>query len=243
MLHWVGMIPGFELVDFILQYSWIGVALIVFAESGLLIGFFLPGDTLLFTTGLLVHAGKIAIDINILVLILFAAAVLGDSVGYAFGNKVGRKLYDRPNSRLFKKTHLQAAEKFYEKYGGKAIVLARFVPAVRTFAPVVAGASNMRYRSFLLYNVIGAFLWAVCITYLGYLLGAQFEAMGLEIDHILLPVIAVILLVSISPAIIHLVRNPDQAKAIWRVTNKQVMNLFGWDEEGNKLPKKKSSKK
>ena len=148
------MIPGFELVDFIIQYSWIGVALIVFAESGLLIGFFLPGDTLLFTTGLLVHAGKIAIDINVLVLILFIAAVLGDSVGYAFGNRVGRRLYDRPNSRLFKKTHLEAAEKFYAKYGSKTIVLARFVPAIRTFAPIVAGASNMRYRTFLLFNII-----------------------------------------------------------------------------------------
>lgn len=237
------MIPGFELVDFIIQYSWIGVALIVFAESGLLIGFFLPGDTLLFTTGLLVHAGKINIDINLLVFILFAAAVLGDSVGYAFGNKVGRKLYDKPNSRLFKKTHLEAAEKFYKKYGSKTIVLARFVPAVRTFAPIVAGASKMPYQTFLLFNVIGAFLWAVCITYLGYLLGAQFEAWGLEIDHILLPVIVVILLVSVSPAIIHLIRNPAQAKAIWKAANRQVMSMFGWDEEGNKLPKKNKTKK
>lgn len=234
------MIPGFELVDFIIKYSWIGVALIIFAESGLLIGFFLPGDTLLFTTGLLVQAGKIDIDIHLLVLILFAAAVLGDSVGYTFGSRVGRKLYNRPNSRLFKKTHLEAAEKFYEKYGGKTVILARFVPAVRTFAPVVAGASKMKYRTFLLFNVIGAFLWAVCITYLGYLLGAQFERMGLEIDHILLPVIAVILLISIMPAIVHLIRNPERAKAIWKITNKQVMNLFGWDEEGNKLPKDKS---
>ncbi len=234
------MIPGFELVDFILKYSWIGVALIVFAESGLLIGFFLPGDTLLFTTGLLVQADKIAIDINVLVLILFLAAVLGDSVGYAFGSKIGRKLYDRPNSRLFKKAHLEAAEKFYEKYGGKTILLARFVPAIRTFAPVVAGASNMKYRTFLSYNIIGAFLWAVCVTYLGYLLGAQFERMGIQIDHILLPAVGVILLVSIMPAIVHLIRNPSRAKAIWKIANKQVMSWFGWDEEGNKLPKNKS---
>jgi len=233
------MIPGFELVDFIIQYSWIGVAAIVFAESGLLIGFFLPGDTLLFTTGLLVQADKIAIDINLLVFILFLAAVLGDSVGYAFGNKVGRRLYNKPNSRLFKKTHLEAAEKFYAKYGSKTIILARFMPAVRTFAPIVAGASKMNYRTFLLFNIIGAFLWAVCLTYLGYLLGAQFEAWGLEIDHILIPIIAVILLISVSPAIIHLIRNPSQAKAIWKVTNKQVMNMFGWDENGDPLKKKK----
>lgn len=232
------MIPGFELVDFILQYSWIGVTFIIFAESGLLIGFFLPGDTLLFTTGLLVQAGKINIDIHLLVVILFAAAVLGDSVGYAFGNKVGRKLYDRPNSRLFKKSHLEAAEKFYEKYGGKTILFARFIPAIRTFAPIVAGASKMRYRTFLLFNLAGAFIWAVCITYLGYLLGTQFEAMGLSIDHVLLPVIAVILFISVLPAIIHLFRNPAQAKALWKMANKQVMGVFGWDEEGNKLPKK-----
>lgn len=233
------MIPGFELVDFIIQYSWIGVALIIFAESGLLIGFFLPGDTLLFTTGLLVQADKIAIDINVLVLILFLAAVLGDSVGYAFGNRVGRKLYNRPNSRLFKKTHLEAAEKFYKKYGGKTILLARFVPAIRTFAPIVAGASKMNYRTFLFFNLIGAFLWAVCITYLGYLLGSQFERMGLEIDHILLPTIAIILLVSISPAIIHLLRNPSQLKAIWTVTNRQVNSLLGIDDDGNWIKKKK----
>lgn len=237
------MIPGFELVDFIIQYSWIGVALIVFAESGLLIGFFLPGDTLLFTTGLLVQAGKISIDINLLVLILFAAAVLGDSVGYAFGNKIGRKLYDRPNSRLFKKEHLDAAEKFYDKYGGKTVILARFIPAIRTFAPIVAGASNMRYRTFLMFNVIGAFIWAVGVTYLGYLLGTQFERMGIEVDHILLPAVGVILLISVTPAIIHLIKNPKQAKGIWKAANKQVMNMFGWDENGDKLPKNKSKKK
>lgn len=233
------MIPGFELVDFIIQYSWIGVALIVFAESGLLIGFFLPGDTLLFTTGLLVQAEKIAIDINVLVLILFAAAVLGDSVGYAFGHRVGRKLYDRPNSRLFKKTHLEAAERFYAKHGSKTIVLARFIPAIRTFAPIVAGASKMPYKTFLTFNIIGAFLWAVCITYLGYLLGEQFERMGLEVDHVLLPAIAIILLISIMPAIVHLIRNPATARAIWNTTNKQVLSMFGWDENGDPIKKKK----
>ncbi len=223
------MIPGFELVDFIIQYSWIGVALIIFAESGLLFGFFLPGDTLLFTTGLLVHAGYVHIDINVLVTILFGAAVLGDSVGYAFGHKVGRKLYKRPESRLFKKAHLDAAEKFYAKHGGKTVIIARFIPAIRTFAPIVAGASKMRYRTFLLFNVIGAFLWAVCITYLGYFLGSWFEEIGLEIDHVLLPMIALILFLSILPALVHLLRNPDQMKAIWTVGNRQVYNLFGWD--------------
>lgn len=238
MLKYTGMIPGFELVDFIIQFSWIGVALVIFAESGLLFGFFLPGDTLLFTTGLLVQAGIVKIDINVLVTILFAAAALGDSVGYAFGNKIGRRLYQKPDSRLFKKAHLEAAEKFYAKYGGKTIIFARFIPAIRTFAPVVAGASNMRYRTFLLFNVIGAFLWAVGVTYLGYLLGEQFERMGLEVDHVLLPMVALILFLSVLPAIIHLLRNPDQMKAIWTVANRQVYTLFGWDYEED-YPKSK----
>ncbi len=231
------MIPGFELADFIVQYSWIGVALIVFAESGLLIGFFLPGDTLLFTTGFLVQAGIVPINIFVLVLILFIAAVLGDSVGYAFGNKVGRRLYQKPDSKLFKKTHLEAAEKFYAKYGGKTVIFARFVPAIRTFAPIVAGASKMRYRTFLLFNIIGAFLWAVGVTYLGYSLGGWFESMGLEIDQVLLPMLLLIVFLSALPAIIHLIRNPDQMRAIWKVTNRQVNSLFGWDEDSN--PKKK----
>src|ERR1700757_5182014 len=129
------MIPGFELVDFVIKYSWIGVALIIFAESGLLIGFFLPGDTLLFTSGFLVQAGILNINIAALVVILFTAAVLGDTGGYSFGRRVGRRLFNRKESRLFKKSHLEAAEKFYEKYGGKTIIIARFVPTVRTFAP------------------------------------------------------------------------------------------------------------
>ena len=243
MLHWVGMIPGVELTDFIRFAGLLGVAFVIFAESGLLIGFFLPGDTLLFTSGFLVSAGIFNVDIHVLVFVLFLAAVLGDSTGYAFGSKVGRRLYEKPDSRLFKKAHLEAAEKFYAKYGGKTIIFARFIPAVRTFAPIVAGASNMRYRTFLLFNIVGALLWAVGITYLGYFLGSWFHSMGLEIDRVLLPALLAILLISMLPALIHLLRNPDQLKAIWTITNRQVMNMFGWDENGNKLPKKKSSKK
>ncbi len=227
-------------MDFIIQFSWIGVAFIIFAESGLLIGFFLPGDTLLFTTGFLVQADILKIDIHLLVLILFLAAVIGDSVGYTFGHKIGRRLYQKPDSRLFKKAHLDAAEKFYAKHGSKTIILARFIPAIRTFAPIVAGASSMRYKKFLLYNMIGAFLWAVGVTYLGYFLGEQFKKMGLEIDQVLLPMLALIVLLSALPAIIHLLRHPDQLKAIWTVANRQVESLFGWDENGNKIKKDKS---
>ncbi len=227
-------------MDFIIQFSWIGVALIIFAESGLLIGFFLPGDTLLFTTGFLVQADILKIDIHLLVLVLFLAAVLGDSVGYAFGSKIGRRLYQKPDSRLFKKAHLEAAEKFYAKHGSKTIILARFIPTIRTFAPIVAGASSMRYKKFIIYNMIGAFLWAVGVTYLGYFLGGQFKKMGLEIDHVLLPMLALIVLLSALPAIIHLLRHPDQLKAVWTVANRQVESFFGWDENGDKIKKNKS---
>lgn len=219
------MIPGVDLVDFIIQYSWIGVALIVFAESGLLFGFFLPGDTLLFTTGFLVQAGVLNVNINFLVGILFLAAVLGDSVGYTFGNKFGRRLYSKKNSRFFKLSHLQAAEKFYEKHGGKTIILARFTPAVRTFAPIVAGASNMKYRTFLLFNIMGAFLWAVCITYTGFILGEQFEKLGLEVDQVLIPMLIIILLISILPALIHLVKKPEQLKLFWQFSRRQFITL------------------
>lgn len=233
------MIPGIELTDFIRVAGLLGITFVIFAESGLLIGFFLPGDTLLFTSGFLVSAGIFKIDIHLLVLALFLAATLGDSVGYAFGNKVGRKLYKRPDSRLFKKSHLEAAEKFYTKYGAKTIIAARFIPAVRTFAPIVAGASKMRYQTFLLFNIIGALIWAVGITYLGYYLGGWFESMGLQVDQVLLPTLVVILLISMLPAIIHLARNPQQLKAIWTVTNREVNSILGIDEDGNWKRKKK----
>lgn len=233
------MIPGFELTDFIRVAGILGVAFVIFAESGLLIGFFLPGDTLLFTSGFLVSAGIFRIDIHLLVLILFLAATLGDSVGYTFGSKVGRKLYQKPDSRLFKKSHLEAAEKFYAKYGAKTIIAARFIPAIRTFAPIVAGASKMSYRTFLLFNVIGALIWAVGITYLGYYLGSWFESMGLSVDQVLLPILALILIISMIPAIVHLIRHPAQLKAIWTVSYREVMSLFGWNEDGESLKKKK----
>lgn len=220
------MIPGVDLIEFIKAAGVIGVALIVFAESGLLFGFFLPGDTLLFTAGFLTHAGFVPISIHLLVLIVFIAAVAGDSVGYAFGSRVGRKLFDRPNSRLFKQAHLIKAEEFYSKHGGKTIILARFIPAVRTFAPIVAGASKMPYAQFITYNVIGALLWAVGITYLGYYLGAWFESMGLEIDHVLLPLIALILFISVLPAIIHLARNKTQRDAVIEISKRQLNTLL-----------------
>ncbi len=221
------MIPGVDLIEFIKWASIIGVALIVFAESGLLIGFFLPGDSLLFTTGFLIHAGFLDVNIHIAVLIIFLAAVIGDSVGYTFGRKLGPRLFKKPDARLFKQEYIQQAQKFYEKHGGKTIIIARFVPIVRTFAPVVAGASEMDYRRFLTFNVIGGLLWAAGVTYAGFLLGGFFEQIGIEIDTILLPIIAIIILISVLPPVIHILKDKKNRDALWLAVKKQLNSIFG----------------
>ena len=217
---------GIDIEATISAFGILGILAIVFAESGLLIGFFLPGDSLLFTAGFLTQANILQVNIHLLVVLLFIAAVLGDSVGYTFGRRVGRKLFTKPNSRLFKQENIQRAEAFYEKHGGKTIILARFIPVVRTFAPVIAGVGHMRYRTFLAYNLIGGLLWTVSITYLGYFLGAWFTSLGLDIDQVILPVVAVIILLSISPAIIHLIKDKEQRITLWNATKKQIKILL-----------------
>jgi membrane-associated protein len=207
MLQYQTMIPGVDLVDFIIAVSILGVAAVVFAESGLLIGFFLPGDSLLFTTGFLISSGVLNFNIHLAVIILFIAAVAGDSVGYTFGRKAGPRVFKKPDARLFRQEYVQQAQDFYDKHGGKTIIIARFVPIVRTFAPIVAGVAKMEYRKFLIYNITGAFLWAVGVTYAGYGLGRWFEHLGIEIDHILLPIVAGIIILSVLPAVIHLLRD------------------------------------
>jgi len=221
------MIPGVDLLDFIAVVGIIGVALVVFAESGLLIGFFLPGDSLLFTTGFLIHAGMLPFNIHLAVLIIFIAAVLGDSVGYTFGRKLGPRLFKKKDARLFKQEYIQRAQEFYEKHGGKTIIIARFIPIVRTFAPVVAGASRMEYRKFLSFNIIGALLWAAGVTYIGYALGGTFEALGIEIDHVLLPIIALIILVSVLPPAIHIFKSKKNRTALWEGTKRELASIFG----------------
>lgn len=182
----------------------------VFAESGMLIGFFLPGDSLLFTAGFL--ASQNVFDIKILILGSFLAAVLGDSGGYWIGNKLGRKLF-KNDSFFFKKDHLEKAERFYEKHGGKAIILARFVPVIRAFAPVAAGIAQMNYRSFVFYNLLGAVLWAIGVTAAGYFLGSMIP----DIDKYLLPIIALIILISIAPYIHHALSSKDHRSKILRL--------------------------
>ena len=220
------MIPGIDLIDFIVGASIIGVAAVIFAESGLLIGFFLPGDSLLFTTGFLIHSGLLPVNIHLAVLIIFIAAILGDSVGYWFGRKAGPRIFSKPDARLFKQEYIQRAKAFYEKHGGKTIILARFIPIVRTFAPIVAGSSRMDYRKFLTFNIIGALLWTAGITYIGYGLGGVFESMGIEIDHVLLPLVALIIFVSVLPAVIHLIRDKKLRDSMWAGTKRELKSIF-----------------
>ncbi len=171
---------------------------VVFAESGLFIGFFLPGDSLLFTAGFL--ASQSFLSIQLLILGAFICAVVGDNVGYATGHKFGRRLFRREDSWFFHKRHLKTAQDFYDKHGKKTVVLARFMPIVRTFAPIVAGIGNMKYRTFLSYNLIGGFVLTFGITLLGYSLGKIIP----DVDKYLLPIIVVIVVVSFAPSIFHL---------------------------------------
>ncbi|MBI3939232.1 MAG: VTT domain-containing protein [Acidobacteria bacterium] len=170
---------------------------IVFCETGIMLGFFLPGDSLLVTAGLFAAKG----DLNIVWLNvgLTLAAIIGDSVGYWIGHKGGRKLYARPDSRFFRRKHLLAAKSFYDKHGGKTIVLARFMPIVRTFAPVVAGVAEMHYPRFVIYNVTGGAAWVFSMTMLGFLLGKAIPG----VDRYIYLVIAVVILLSLLPGFVH----------------------------------------
>ncbi len=197
--------PGFDIENLLLTFGYIGLFAIIFAESGLLIGFFLPGDSLLITAGVLAFARPDVFNLAIVCIGCFVAAVSGDAVGYWTGARYGRRLYDRPESRFFKRRHLAAAEAFYLRHGGKTIVIARWMPFVRTFAPVVAGTAAMPYARFALYNFTGAALWAIGLPVLGYALAGQIPPETL--DRYLLLIIGVVVVLSVLPTSIHLVRN------------------------------------
>lgn len=198
----------FDLISFIKAAGYLGITSIVFAESGLLIGFFLPGDSLLFTAGFLASQGFL--DIYILCPLLFIAAVVGDSVGYTFGYRLGPKIFKKEDSIFFDKENITRAQVFFEKYGGKTIILARFIPVVRTFAPILAGVGKMRYSTFIVYNLIGGLLWAVGLLGLGYFLGNVIP----NVDRYLLPIILIIIFISILPNIIHLIKNKAMREAL-----------------------------
>lgn len=183
-------------------FGLIGILAIVFAESGLLIGFFLPGDSLLFTTGLLIAGHKyIQQPLWLVCLLVVIAAVLGDQTGYLFGRKAGPALFRRPDSKLFKQENVEKAHGFFEKYGPRSIVLARFVPIVRTFTPIVAGVSRMNYRTFAVFNLFGGILWGAGVTLLGYFLG-QVAFVSAHIEPILIGIVAV----SVLPLVIEVLR-------------------------------------
>jgi membrane-associated protein len=191
-----------------------GLFLVVFAESGLLIGFFLPGDSLLFTAGFLASApdsvpDELHLSLPLLLVGCFVAAVVGDQVGYLMGRRVGPAIFRRPDSRFFKQDNVDKAQAFFDRYGAKTIVLARFVPVVRTFAPIVAGVSRMNYRTFVTFNVIGGALWAVGVTLLGYFLG-QVDFVEQNLELAILTVVAI----SVLPIVIELLKARKEKRLI-----------------------------
>ncbi len=206
----------------------LGIVLVVFAESGLLIGFFLPGDSLLFTAGFLASQGYF--NIYLLLVLSFAAAVLGDNVGYAFGKRMGKRIFTKEDSLFFHKDHLMRAEKFYEKNGGKTIIMARFIPFVRTFAPIVAGVGNMNYRMFITYNLIGGLLWAVGVTLAGYFLGRLIPNLDAYITYIVLGIV----LLSLFYSALHFLREGDNKQKVV-----QAWKNF-WEGRKEKKNKKKA---
>jgi len=175
----------------------VGIIAIIFAESGLFFGFFFPGDSLLFTAGLL--ASQSLLSLPVLLVGTFIAAVIGDNVGYAFGKKVGPALFSRENSFFFNKKHIEKSREFFGKYGKKAIILARFMPIVRTFTPILAGVSSMEYRVFFAYNIVGGFIWTFGMVLLGYFLGSVIP----DPDRYILPIVLAIIVLSVLPAIRH----------------------------------------
>lgn len=197
----------FDLIGLIRAAGYLGIAGVLFAESGLFVGFFLPGDSLLFTAGFLASRGFL--DIRLLIALSFAAAVLGDNFGYAFGRRVGPAIFTKEESLFFNKKYLERARRFYERHGRKTIVLARFLPFVRTFAPILAGVGAMRYKTFFAYNLAGGAVWTAGLPLLGFYLGNAIP----DADRYLVPIIGAIVILSIVPNLAYfkrLAKKPDR---------------------------------
>ena len=188
--------------------GYVGLTAIIFSETGLLIGFFLPGDSLLVTAGLLASQPQFGLNIWLLGLLLTIAAIVGNTVGYAIGRYTGPRLFTRDDSLLFKKKHLYQAQAFYEKHGGKTLVIARFMPIVRTFVPVVAGLGAMNLRSYTAYNVLGAVLWIWSMIFIGYFLGRYIPG----VEHHITKVILVVIFLSLLPGLISWWRERSRTK-------------------------------
>ena len=189
--------------------GYVGLTLIIFAETGLLVGFFLPGDSLLVTAGLLAADPGFGLNVWLLGVILSVAAVVGDTVGYHVGKVTGPRIFTRQDSLFFHRDHLLRAQAFYDRHGGKTIILARFMPIIRTFAPVVAGVGQMRYRSFLAYNVVGGLLWIWSMLMTGWILARTVPGVARHVEKIIL----VVIFLSILPGIIAWVREWRAARA------------------------------
>lgn len=180
-------------------------------------------------SGFLVQQGIFDINVHLFVLLLFIAAVLGDNVGYSFGHRVGRKLFEKPNSKIFKQKYLMQSEVFFKKHGPIAIVLARFVPIVRTFTPIIAGVSKMHYKTFFFYNILGGFLWVTIFTYLGYYLGQVLTDMGMNIEIIAL----LIVFISVLPIIIHAINTKEKRVALLNMAKLQWKTMVGGKKAKN----------
>lgn len=195
--------------EFLINYGGLLILVgIIFAETGLLIGFFLPGDSLLFMAGLMVGSGKLDSPLWLVLTAVCAAAIIGDSVGYAFGKKVGPMLFKRDDSLIFKKKHVEMAKDFYDRKGGFALVLGRFVPIVRTFVPIIAGVVKLGYRQFIVYNIIGAVVWVNSMILAGFFLG-EIEFIKKNIEIIALGIIAV----SVIPIVITFIKERKRNRA------------------------------
>jgi membrane-associated protein len=181
----------------------------VFAESGLLVGFFLPGDTLLFTAGFFAAQGKL--PLGWLILIVIVAAIAGDSVGYTIGRRTGHRIFRKKDGLFFRQEYIAKAEAFYTDHGGKTIILARFIPIIRTFAPLVAGVGNMSYKRFLSFNIIGATIWGGGVILLGHWLGSKIP----NIDHYLLPIVLLASVFTFSPVILHIIKDKKLRHDLW----------------------------
>lgn len=198
---------GIDLISLIKTIGYVGVFGIVFAETGLFLGFFLPGDSLLFVAGFL--ASDDYFSLPLLLVGIFLSGVLGNLFGYEFGRRIGPKIFSREDSLLFKKAHALKAQAFYDKHGPKTIVLARFMPIVRTFAPIIAGVANMRFRTFFIYNLVGSLLWTLGLVLMGYSLGSV-----IDVDKYLLPIILLIVFLSFLPAIVGFLKEKYGKKGV-----------------------------
>ncbi len=210
----------FDLHEFIQAIGYLGVFGVIFAETGLLIGFFLPGDSLLFTAGILAAEGYF--NIALITILMLGAAIFGNAVGYGIGRRFGPRVFSKEESLLFSKKNVHRAEEFFSKYGIMTVIVARFVPIMRTFVPVMAGVGKMSYAKYMLHNVIGAVLWICSITLLGYYLGLKVE----NIEKYILPIALVIILLSISPYLKQFITNPEIRKEVFHYIKRMRNKVF-----------------